>query len=172
MSTAAQIELRPARTSDLPGIVRLYNHYIEHTPVTFDLEPTSVERRTSWMAQFAEQGRHRLFVAVRDGALVGYAGSHRFRDKAAYDTTVETTIYLAQDATGAGLGARLYGRLFEALAGEDVRSCIAGITLPNPASIALHERFGFVRCGVMHQVGTKHGRAWDVAWYERFGPPR
>ena len=85
----------------------------------------------------------------------------------AYNTTVEVAIYCAGEATGRGLGTMLYKALFEALAEEDVRMAMAGITLPNPASVALHEHFGFTLVGVMHEVGRKFDRYWDVAWYEK-----
>jgi phosphinothricin acetyltransferase len=159
--------LRPARAEDLPRLVEIYNHYVRTTAITFDLEPWTVGQRRPWLEQFRETGPHRLLVAERDGLVVGYAGSHRFRDKAAYDTTVETTIYCAPGATGGGIGKALYDALFAALTGEDVHLAVAGITLPNPASVALHERFGFVRSGIMHAVGRKFGRYWDVAWYEK-----
>jgi len=159
--------IRPARPTDFPHIVEIYNHYVVNTPITFDLEPFTVEQRLEWFRQFASTGRHRLFVADDAGAVLGYACSHQFRTKAAYDTTVETTIYCAPGALGRGLGRRLYETLFDALAGEDIRSFVVGITLPNEASIALHARFGFSRVGVMHNVGRKFDRYWDVAWFER-----
>jgi len=97
----------------------------------------------------------------------GFAGGGQFRTRRAYDTTIETTIYCAPEATGRGIGTLLYRALFEALEGEDLRVAIAGTTLPNDASVALHERFGFASVGVMHDVGRKFGRYWDVAWYEK-----
>jgi phosphinothricin acetyltransferase len=161
------LSIRPAHEADLPQLTALYNHYVVHTPITFDLTPFSVREREPWFSQFREYGRYRLFVAERDGVLQGYAGTQPFRSKAAYDTSVETTVYCAADAVGRGIGDQLYRALFEALAHEDVHAFLAGITLPNPASIALHTRHGFVLSGVMHGVGRKHGTYWDVAWYER-----
>ncbi|MHB8514328.1 MAG: GNAT family N-acetyltransferase [Dehalococcoidia bacterium] len=166
-ATATDVEVRAAAAADVPRLTEIYNHYVVHTPITFDLEPFSVEQRMQWFSQHARRGPHRLLVAVRDGAVVGYAGTGQFRTKRAYDTTVETTIYCAPDATGLGIGRRLYTALFEALRGEDVRMAVAGVTLPNEASCALHERFGFRRVGVLREVGRKFGRYWDVAWYER-----
>lgn len=160
------IHLRLATEADLPGITALYNHYVERGPVTFDITPTTVENRRRWLAQFGG-GRHRLYVAEEAGRLLGYAGTMPFRTKAAYETSVETTIYLAPDALGRGVGTRLYQHLFDAVAGEDLRRILAGVTLPNDASLRLHERFGFERIGVFSQVGRKHGRYWDVAWFEK-----
>ena len=80
---------------------------------------------------------------------------------------METTVYLAPDATGQGLGRRLYGALFDSLAGADVHLAVGGITLPNEASLALHRAFGFEPVGIFRQVGYKFGRYWDVQWFQR-----
>jgi phosphinothricin acetyltransferase len=162
--------IRPAREADYPGITDLYNHYVETSAVTFDLEPIAHEARRPWFEAFDRSGRYQLFVAVGagDGAVLGYAASLRFRAKAAYDSTIETTIYLAPESTGQGLGRHLYQALFDALAAEDVHLVLAGITLPNANSIALHESFGFKRMGVFREVGRKFGQYWDVAWHEKY----
>jgi phosphinothricin acetyltransferase len=161
------ISIRPAVRADLPRLTEIYNYYVVNTPVTFDIEPYTVEQRAVWFGQFGTVGRHRLLVAEENGSVVGYGGTTRFRPKAAYETTVETTIYCAQEAIGKGIGARLYGALFETLKGEDIRRIVAGYTLPNPASAALHERFGFKSVGIFTENGRKFGRYWDVAWNER-----
>jgi len=137
------------------------------SPVTFDLEPLSVEQRAPWFLEHAEIGRHRLLVADEDGLVVGYASTSRFRARAAYDTTVEASIYCAPEAMGRGIGSALYRELFAAIASEDINRIVAGITLPNDASVALHRSFGFVQVGVFSQNGRKFGRYWDVAWFER-----
>ena len=159
--------VRPAVRGDLPRLTEIYNHYIVNTPITFDIETYTVEQRESWFSQFAAGGRYRLIVAKENGLVLGYAGTTRFRPKAAYDTTVETTIYYAQEAVGKGVGSLLYGALFEALKDEDVHRIVGGYTLPNPASAALHQRFGFKPIGIFTQVGRKFGRYWDVSWNER-----
>jgi len=159
--------IRDARADDLSALTAIYNHYIVHTPITFDLAPMTVEDRQGWFGQFSSTGRHRLFVAIGDGAVIGYAGSHQFRTKAAYDTTVETTVYCSPSAIGRGVGTRLYTTLFEAIASEDIHVLLAGITLPNEASVTLHQRFGFTLAGVTHAVGRKFDRYWDVGWFER-----
>lgn len=163
----SEIRIRPANAADLPRLVEIYNHFVVNTPVTFDVEPYTVERRTPWLEQFAQTGRYRLLVAEEKNIVVGYAGTTRFRPKAAYETTVETTIYCGPDAVGKGTGSRLYSALFEAIAHEDIRSIVAGYTLPNPTSAKLHERLGFKPVGIFTEVGRKFGRYWDVAWTER-----
>jgi phosphinothricin acetyltransferase len=163
----SDISIRPAVRADLPRLTEVYNYYVVNTPVTFDIEPYTVERRQAWFSQFGATGRYRLFVAEEHGVVRAYAGTTRFRPKAAYETTVEMTVYCASEAVGKGLGARLYRVLFDALKGEDIRRFVAGYTLPNPASAALHERFGFKPVGVFTENGRKFDRYWDVAWIER-----
>lgn len=161
------LAVRPGSEADLTRINEIYNHYVVNTPITFDIEPISMPQRREWLNRYAAAGRHRLLVAEAGGTVIGYADSHQYRVKRAYDTTVEVTVYCAPDATGRGIGTRLYTALFEAIQGEGVRTALAAITLPNEASIAFHERFGFSLSGIQHDVGRKFGRYWDVAWYEK-----
>jgi len=163
----ADVLIRPAERADLPRLVDIYNYYVIHTPITFDVEPYTVEKRAAWFEQFTPAGRYRLLVAERDAGVVGYAGTVRWRPKAAYDTTVETTIYCAHDVTGKGIGRRLYEALFESLRGEDVHRYVAGYTMPNTATAALHEKLGFRQAGIFSEVGRKFGKYWDVCWMER-----
>jgi phosphinothricin acetyltransferase len=159
--------IRPPREEDLPALTEIYNHYIRETPITFDLEPYTVEARRPWLASFAPKGRYRILVAEKEGRTLGWACSRRFRDRAAYDPSIEVSVYLAPDAGGRGLGTELYTRLFRELEGEDVHRAFAGVTLPNEASVALHRKFGFTPCGVMSHAGRKFERYWDVGWFEK-----
>jgi phosphinothricin acetyltransferase len=159
--------IRAATLGDLPRLTEIYNHYVMTTPITFDLEPFTPEQRVPWFEEHTAGGRHQLVVAEEDARVVGFACSGQFRVKRAYDTTVETTIYCAPEATGHGIGTALYGELFKALANEDINRFVAAITLPNDASISLHKRFGFRQVGVFSENGRKFGRYWDVAWLER-----
>ena len=159
--------IRAAVRDDLARITEIYNHYVVHTPITFDLHPWKAEERVAWLEQFAATGPHRLLVAEENGVIAGYAGTTRWRAKAAYNTTVETTIYCAPEAVGQGLGAQLYAALFAALENEDVHRIVAGYVPPNPASASLHARFGFQQVGVFTEVGYKFDRYWDVCWMER-----
>ena len=161
--------VRRALRSDLARITAIYNHYVETTPITFDLTPFREVEREAWFAQFRASGRHQLFVAERAGAVIGYAGSLQFRAKPAYATSVETTVYVAPEERARGVGPSLYEALFSALRGEDVHRLLAGIALPNEASVRMHERLGFTCVGVYSEVGRKFGRYWDVGWWERPG---
>jgi phosphinothricin acetyltransferase len=161
------LRLRRGAVEDLAALTELYNHYIAHTPISFDLEPFTIAQRQPWFSAFGSTGRHQIFVAEAAGRLLGYACSHGFRPKAAYATSVETSVYCAPEAVGKGLGRRLYDTLFEALASEDVHRAYAGVTLPNPASVGLHETVGFRKLAVYTEVGRKFGRYWDVLWLEK-----
>ena len=163
----ASVHVRPGRESDLEALNDIYNHYIGETHYTFDVEPLTMEWRREWFTHYAETGPHRLFVALDGDRVIGYASSSRFRPKPGYNTSVETSIYIAPDATGKGAGSRLYTELFRSLEGEDVHRAYAGVTLPNPGSVALHERFGFKRVALFTEQGRKFDRYWDVAWFEK-----
>jgi phosphinothricin acetyltransferase len=164
----SEMRIRPAERGDLPRITEIYNYYVLNTPVTFDVEAYTVERREAWFAQFSAAGRYRLLVAEEDGVVMGYAGATQFRPKAAYETTVETTVYCTPEAVGKGMGTRLYAVLFEALRGEDIHRFVAVYALPNAATDALHRRFGFRVVGVFSENGRKFGKYWDVCWVERW----
>lgn len=160
--------IRAAVLDDLPALTEIYNHYILHTPITFDVKPYTVADRRAWFDEHGAVGPHRLLVAIDDdGAIAGYATTSRWRPKAAYDTTVESSVYCRHDARGRGIGRLLYQSLFDGIASEDVHMIVAGATIPNDASVALHERMGFRQVGVFTEVGRKFDRFWDVAWFQR-----
>jgi L-amino acid N-acyltransferase YncA len=166
----AGVEIRAGRRSDLSALTELYNHYIRESVATFDVEPWTVTQRGSWFDHYAEAGPHRLLVAVDADQLLGYATSSMFRPRAAYRPSVETTIYLDPHASGRGIGSMLYQQLFGDLQSEDVHRAFAGVAMPNPASVALHRRFGFTDIGTFGEVGRKQGRWWDVLWMQRSLP--
>lgn len=161
------INVRDGSESDLPALTDLYNHYVRTSPATFDTEPFTAQARREWLSHYHPSGRHRLLVATRGDALLGYATSSPHRPKAAYATSVETSIYCHPDALGQGIGTLLYGHLFEVLRGEDVHRAFAGITMPNEPSVRLHRRFGFTDVGTFREVGRKYGRYWDTLWLGR-----
>lgn len=165
----SEITVRKALFDDLLRLTEIYNYYILNTPVTFDCDPYTPEQRTQWFEQFAATGRYRLLVAEQAGLIVGYAGTTRFRPKAGYDTTVEMTVYIAPEAVGLGIGSKLYSALFDEVHGEDIHRFMAGYALPNPATEALHRKFGFTVAGIFKENGRKFGKYWDVCWAEREG---
>ena len=163
----SEVHIRRAVAGDLAALTGIYNHYVLNTPITFDIEPRTIEQRREWLAQFSATGRYQCFVAVEGSTSIGWTCSAKFREKAAYDPSIETSVYCAPGHTGKGVGRRLYSALFDALKGEDVHRAYGGITQPNEASVALHRAMGFSLMGVYHEPGRKFGRFWDVAIYER-----
>ena len=160
------MNIRPLSDDDRPAIVDIYNHYIENTAITFDLAPYTVAGRSAWFEQF-DGHRWRCLVAEDAGKVIGYANSARFRTKAAYETSVEVSVYLHPEHTGRGTGRALYETLFETLADTNVHRAYAGVTLPNEPSLKLHTALRFEPCGTFKEVGFKFDRYWDVAWLEK-----
>ena len=161
------VEIRHATDGDLSALVDIYNHYVAHTPATFDTKTFSVDEKRAWFNGFCEDGPYRLLVASNGDYVEGYASSTRFKARDAYKTSVETTIYLHPDNCGSGTGRALYGELIKLLKLDSrLHRAYAGIALPNDASVALHRKLGFRHSGTFREVGYKFDKYWDVAWYE------
>ncbi|MFT3855598.1 MAG: GNAT family N-acetyltransferase [Ilumatobacteraceae bacterium] len=159
--------VRHADAGDREAIVRIYNWYIDNSHATFDVAPITVDDRAAWFAQFAPIGPHRLLVAIDGGEVIGYAGSVAHREHVAFAGTVELTIYLDHEHTRRGTGSALYGRLLAELANEPIHLIVAGIALPNEASIALHRRFGFRPVGIFDRYAQKNGVEISSLWMQR-----
>lgn len=160
------VVVRAAEPRDARALNDIYNHYVRTSHVTFDIEPASLDRRRDWLRE-RSGGRHRVLVAQDARRVLGYASGGPHRARLGYATTVETSVYVDPACTGHGVGASLYGALFEALHEEDLHRALAGIALPNPASVALHRRFAFTQVALFTEQGRKFGRYWDVGWFER-----
>jgi len=162
------VTIRPALLNDLPRLTEIHNYYVLNTHITFDVRPFAPDDRRPWFNDHCDGRRYQMLVADDPSrGVLGYACTGRFRTKEAYDTTVEASVACRPDGTGQGLGKLLYTALFEAIAGQDVNRIVAGIAQPNPASNALHQRFGFRPVGTFSQVGRKFDKFWDVLWMER-----
>ncbi|PYY03517.1 MAG: GNAT family N-acetyltransferase [Acidobacteria bacterium] len=162
------INVRLATLDDLPRLTEIQNHYIETTHITFDLRRFTPEQSIGWFNEHSDGKRYRILVAEdRDLRLLGYAATGRFRPKQAYETTVEISVACSPNMVGKGVGTKLYTELLLLLRKEDVHRVVAGIAQPNPASMALHQRFGFRQIGTFTEVGHKLGRFWDVTWLEK-----
>jgi phosphinothricin acetyltransferase len=155
--------IREAREDDFDAIAAITNHYIETTAIHFSYEPvTAGDLRALW-----RPGTFPWLVADDAAGIIGYAKAGTWRDRAAYKWTPEVGLYLAPDARGRGTGTALYTALLAACAARGFRSVIAGITLPNPASVALHARLGFVPTGVIRDAGYKLGAWHDVGFWQK-----
>jgi L-amino acid N-acyltransferase YncA len=163
--TTSPILIRPATEADAPRLLDIYRPYVEHTAVSFELEPPTVEVFAARIAK--SLAGWAWLVAEVDGIVAGYAYGTAHRERAAYAKTVETGVYLDAAYHGRGVGRALYTELLRVLAAKGFHRAVAGITLPNPASVGLHERFGFERIGVYKEVGFKFGRWHDTVWYQR-----
>ena len=162
------VKVLVARPGDAEAILDIYNHYVVNSCATFEVEPVSVIDRCAWFEEHSGPGRYRLVVAAgAGGKILGWASTSRFRPRAGYDTTVEASVYCRPETQGQGLGSLLYRRLFHLISREDLERIVAGVALPNPSSVRLHERFGFRPVGVFSSIGRKFGRFIDVAWFER-----
>jgi phosphinothricin acetyltransferase len=160
----------PATEADLPGIVEILNYTVAHSIASFATQPTSVDERRGWFEQFSLTGPYRLLVARRGDLLLGYACSQRYRDHEAFRETVEVSIALDIGCRGRGVGSLLYRALFESLADEPVHAVLAGIAMPNDASVALHRKFGFTEVGTFHEYAVKNGRYISSLWMQRLSP--
>jgi L-amino acid N-acyltransferase YncA len=163
---AAAARIRDADADDAPGICALYNHYVAHTVVTFELDPVAHGDMRARIEGVRAQGLPWLVAEDGDG-ITGYAYAAPWRTRAAYRHSVESSVYLAPHATGLGLGRTLYTALIDALRQRDVHAVIGGAALPNAASVALHESLGFVHVGTFREVGHKFGRWIDVGYWQR-----
>jgi phosphinothricin acetyltransferase len=160
--------IREATSDDLDEINTIYNSYIVDSHTSFDTDPWTSTQRREWFAKYERgAGRYRVLVLEQAGQVVGFASSGPFRDKAAYDTSVETTIVLGESATGKGWGNELFAALLDLLAFSGVHRAYALIALPNEPSIRVHERHGYVSIGTMNEVGHKLGAFHSVHLMER-----
>ncbi|WP_107102675.1 GNAT family N-acetyltransferase [Streptomyces phaeochromogenes] len=163
--------VRTGRKDDLPELVRIYNHYVTHSIITFDTQPVTVESRLQWFERFSDTGPHRLFVATTGYRVLGCASSSPYRTHPAFDQTVELGVYVDPDARAAGIGSALYRTLIETLRSQPVHVALAGIALPNDASVALHRKFGFTDVGTFAEYATKNGGYISSVWMQLRLPP-
>jgi phosphinothricin acetyltransferase len=161
------LNIENARPDDAGALLALRNHYIAHSFATFDEAPLRLPQARDWIAGFGATGPHRLLVARDGGRLLGFCSSQPYRAHPAFARTIETSIYVAPDAAGTGVGSALYRRLFAELAGLGLHRAVAGIALPNEASVRLHARMDFRPVGVFDEYAHKNGRAISSQWMQR-----
>jgi phosphinothricin acetyltransferase len=159
------ISIRKATAADAAAVQAIYAPIVEHTAISFEEEPPTTAEMARRIADYS--ATHAFLVAEMGGAVVGYAYGSPHRARAAYRHSAEVSAYVAEDARQAGVGRALYIELLAILTGKGVHAAFAGIALPNPGSVALHQAVGFTPIGVFHQVGHKFGKWHDVGWWER-----
>lgn len=155
--------IRLARSGDAAAIARIYAPIVAETAISFEASPPSREEMAS---RISSQLRETPWIVCEiESALAGYAYAGKFRARPAYQWTVEVTVYVDEDHHGRGVGSSLYRSLLACLKLQGFHSAVAGIALPNPASVKLHQRFGFEPIGVFPAVGYKLGNWHDVGWW-------
>jgi L-amino acid N-acyltransferase YncA len=159
------VTIRDATPADAAACAAIYAPYVRETTVSFELEPPAPEEMAERIA--AAQARHAWLVLEEDDRVVGYAYANRFSGRPAYRWSVEVSIYLERGRQRGGGGRRLYEALLARLAELGYRRAMAGMTLPNEASVAFHRALGFEPVGVYRKVGWKDGAWRDVAWVQR-----
>ncbi len=159
--------IRPARLNDAAGMNAVYNPFILTTPATFETESIDDDGRRLWLETRFANPRLPVFVAEDAGRIAGFANASPFDERAAYETSIKVSVFIAPDWQGKGLGRSLYEALFAEVSTADVHRAYAGIVAPNPASVTLHERFGFKQVSTLDEVGRKFGRYYSVMWFEK-----
>lgn len=162
------VTLRLATVADAEQIRAIYNHEVMHTTATFDLVPRSLPDQQAWLA--ARSGAFSTVVAIDpddpEGEVVGFAALSPYKERAAYRTSVEDSVYVRRDRAGQGIGRLLLGELLQVAANSGFHAVFARINAASDASIALHRACGFELVGVEREVGRKFNRWHDVALME------
>ncbi len=156
--------IRTVLNRDAPAIARLYNYYVQYTTVTFEEEPVSDREMAHRIDEITSQ--FPWLVYEEGERVLGFSYAGKWKGRSAYRYTVESTVYVDHGACGRGIGSALYSRLLEELREQGLHLVIAGIALPNPASQALHEHFGFRKVGEFSEVGYKFGTWLNVGYWE------
>ena len=159
--------IRSVEFSDAADIAEIYNHYINNTIITFELDPIDEAEIRSRIELVTESGYPWIsYVDPETNSVIGYAYANQWRKRVAYKFVVESAIYLRKGFEGQGIGKQLYRDLFNRLKVSGFTSVIAGVCLPNPGSVAIHESMGFRKAGLFRKVGRKFDRWIDVEFLQ------
>ena len=156
--------VRDASLEDATAIQAIYAPVVTGTVISFEETPPTVQEMAGRIADYSRN--YPYLVAEADGRVLGYAYGSRHRDRAAYRSSVDVAVYVDEAARGRRVGRSLYDALLPRLAAAGAHAAFAGITLPNAASVRLHESLGSTPVGVYRGVGYEHGRWHDVGWWQ------
>lgn len=156
--------IRPVNYADAQQLLNIYNYYVINTDVTFDLEPTSLKAFQEKLHSITKD--YPFIVYEENGEILGYAYAGKFRERPAYNATLESTVYVKHNQHGKQIGSILYAELLSQLKQTDCRVVLGVLTLPNEASVKLHEKFGFEKVGHLKEVGFKFNTWLDVGIFE------
>ena len=157
--------IREATEKDAVAITEIYNYYILKTVTTFE-EDEVTEADFRERINNVQKSGFSWLVAIENEQVIGYAYSSKWKDRTAYLKTAEVSVYLSHTVKSKGWGTKLYGALFSNLEGKDIHTVIGGITLPNLASVAIHEKFGMEKVAHFKEVGYKFGEWLDVGYWQ------
>lgn len=160
------IETRPATTADAEWLARIYNFYVNETTVTFEEAAVSPAEMATRLREVQGASLPWL-VAEQGGEVIGYAYATKWKGRCAYRFSAEVSVYLAHGLSGRGIGSTLYRHLLSELASRGIHVAIGGIALPNDASVALQQKFGFEKVAHFREVGFKLGRWVDVGYWQK-----
>lgn len=157
--------IRLATTEDAGSILEVYRPYVLETAISFEADAPSLREMQK---RISETLSHFPWLVYENKtSILGYAYAGPFKSRCAYSWSVESTVYVKQDSVGKGIGRRLYVELLDRLERQGAVNVIGGISLPNEASVGLHERLGFAQVAQFKDVGFKLGRWWDVGYWQR-----
>jgi len=156
--------LRKVKISDAAAITKIYNFHVYNTIATFDLEPISIQEMETKITTITKN--HPWFVYELNNVVVGYTYANYWKMRSAYNTTVESSIYIAEEAVGKGIGNTLYQHLLTELKNRNMNIVIGGISLPNNASVHIHEKFGFEKVAHFKKIGFKFNKWIDVTYWQ------
>ena len=156
--------IRHAKASDAEAICNIYNHYVENSIITFEETPITAVEMAVRIANLTQN--FPFLVFIDNESIVGYTYAAKWKERSAYRYSVETGIYIDSQHVGQGIGTKLKAAILEELKKKSIHSVLCGIALPNPASIALCEKFGFEKVAQLREVGYKFGQWIDVGYWE------
>ena len=159
------MKIRMANLEDAAAIAAIYNFYVESSHSTFETEMVNEMEMRRRISEILEN--YPFLVSEENGEILGYAYASRYKSRAGYKYSVEISVYVKNGINGKGIGTILYENLFAELKTKPIHAIVAGISLPNDASIRLHEKFGFEKVAHFREVGFKHGRWIDVGYWEK-----
>jgi len=159
------MKIHPCTTDDVPAVCSIYNHYIEHTVITFEETPLTsaqMQARVNSYTQF-----YPWLICEDEDEVVGYAYASKWKERVAYKHTAEVTVYLKHNATQKGYGSALYAELIAQLKTQGCHVLLGCLAIPNDPSTKLHERFGFKQVAHFNEVGRKFNRWIDVGYWQK-----
>ena len=161
----SELVIRPITRNDIASCLDIYNYEVVNGVATLDLEPRTLSEWQEWYESHSDE-HHPIVVGTIDGIVAGYASLSPYRTKDAFKSTVELSIYIHQEYRGKGIASKLMAHILDhAKETETLHTVVSVITAGNAASTVLHERFGFIYCGLTPQVGFKHGKYQDTETY-------